>query len=463
MVSDVVRPRMFDNPSMAVYVIQGTLVAFAGVALISQNQSALIRPVRRLLEHPSESALAVRLAVAYPLAKRFRTGATLVMYTLITLVLVLLVEITGVIGKSIDTNVAQATAGYGLRVDVSDADATTTLHGLTSGPYGRDITGETPITTAPALATDPGHRTTALVRATAVGVPGDSMAAMTFNSRLPGLATDRAVWELIARDPRYVALDQFFNQTGGPNGHFYSPGDTITVTDPSSGHRQKRIIAGILSSALMFYPVTGNSTNTYPIVSSAAAVRGAFPKTATVTTALLYLRPGVDPVQLAKAMQGRYLSSSLVATPIASSTRRMFAANIAFFRLMQAFLALGLLIGITGLGVVMVRAVRERRRTIGVLRALGFQARTVQRSFLAESAFVAAEGVLLGAVLGVVTTWLMYQKSAAFDGVRTGYPIEWLTIGSLAFITLLASVIATIGPARRAAKVLPALAVRVDN
>ncbi|MFG3510349.1 FtsX-like permease family protein [Streptomyces sp. NPDC047821] len=59
---------------------------------------------------------------------------------------------------------------------------------------------------------------------------------------------------------------------------------------------------------------------------------------------------------------------------------------------MQGFLALGLLIGVTGLGVVMVRAVRERRRTIGILRALGFRARTVQRSFLWESAFIVCGG-----------------------------------------------------------------------
>jgi putative ABC transport system ATP-binding protein len=46
---------------------------------------------------------------------------------------------------------------------------------------------------------------------------------------------------------------------------------------------------------------------------------------------------------------------------------------------------------------------RERRRTIGVLRALGFRARTVRRSFLAESSLVAAEGILSGAVLAVGT------------------------------------------------------------
>ncbi|MFC8917722.1 FtsX-like permease family protein [Streptomyces sp. NPDC057116] len=96
---------------------------------------------------------------------------------------------------------------------------------------------------------------------------------------------------------------------------------------------------------------------------------------------------------------------------------------------MQGFLPLGLLVGVTGLGVVMVRAVRERRRTIGILGALGFRARTVQRSFLWESAFIAVEGIVLGSLLGVLTTWLTYRNSAAFEGREGGFPIEGASIG----------------------------------
>jgi putative ABC transport system permease protein len=107
--------------------------------------------------------------------------------------------------------------------------------------------------------------------------------------------------------------------------------------------------------------------------------------------------------------------------------------------------------------------VRERRRTIGVLRALGFRARTVARSFLIESGLVAIEGIVLGAVLGVLTTWLMYQKSAAFEGIREGFPIVWGTIGLLGVATFVASLLATVGPARRAAGIKPAIAVRVAD
>ncbi len=91
---------------MAVYVISGTLVAFSGVVLVEPEPAAsCCGRSSGCSTSPSEAGLAARLAVAYPLAKRFRTGATLVMYTLITLVLVLLAEISGMINASVDANV----------------------------------------------------------------------------------------------------------------------------------------------------------------------------------------------------------------------------------------------------------------------------------------------------------------------------------------------------------------------
>ena len=463
LIAPVVRPRIFDTPSMAVYVVQGSLVAFAAVILVSENQRALLWPVRRLLERPTETGLAVRLAVAYPIAKRFRTGATLVMYTLVTLVLVLLAEISGMINKSVDRNIADATAGYSLRLDVNPAAATRTFAELQAATGPAHLRRVTPMLTALAITSDPGHRTSTPLRAIAVGVDTSQLSTMTFDRRLKTLTTTAAVWSLLARDPSYVVLDPYFGATGGPNGRFYEPGDTFTVTSPTSGQTVVKRIAGILKSGMIFYPATGEGVNAYPFVASNTSVRALFGSAAQVTSALATTDPGTNVGQLAPQLQGRYLASSLVATAIAANIRRLFDANTAFFQLMQGFLALGLLVGVTGLGVIMVRAVRERRRTIGVLRALGFRARAVSRSFLLESATVAFEGIVLGTLLGVLTTWLMYQKSAAFDGIRAGFPIVWGTIGILAVTTFVASLAATIGPARRAAQIKPAIAVRVAD
>jgi ABC-type lipoprotein release transport system permease subunit len=101
----------------------------------------------------------------------------------------------------------------------------------------------------------------------------------------------------------------------------------------------------------------------------------------------------------------------------------------------------------TSLGVVMARSVRERRRSIGVLRALGVQSRTIRLAFLAESSFIAM-GVAVGTLLGILPTWLLYRNSPAFGSLNVAFPIAWpeitLTVG-LAFV---ASFLATLIPAR---------------
>ncbi|MFI8320188.1 hypothetical protein [Streptomyces sp. NPDC085529] len=49
----------------------------------------------------------------------------------------------------------------------------------------------------------------------------------------------------------------------------------------------------------------------------------------------------------------------------------------------------------------------------------------------------------------------MYRNSAAFAGLEGGFPVEWGSIAALAA--------ATLGPARRAAAIRPARAVRVSD
>jgi putative ABC transport system permease protein len=140
-----------------------------------------------------------------------------------------------------------------------------------------------------------------------------------------------------------------------------------------------------------------------------------------------------------------------------------FAANRSFFQLLQGFLALGLVVGVAGLGVVMVRAVRERRRTVGVLRALGFPARVVRRAFLLESSFVALEGILLGTALSIVTSYLLFRNDDDLQGSGVPFPIPWMSISLLVAATAAASLAATAWPARQASRIEPAVALRIAD
>ena len=77
LVANTVRPELLDDGSTATFVVLGVVLTFSAVLLVSQNQELLLRLGRPLLARPSAAGLSARLAVAYPVARRFRTGATL--------------------------------------------------------------------------------------------------------------------------------------------------------------------------------------------------------------------------------------------------------------------------------------------------------------------------------------------------------------------------------------------------
>jgi putative ABC transport system permease protein len=463
---NVIRPDVYDSSSTAVYVIVGVLLTFSAIGLVNENQEIVLAPLRPLRRRPTPTGLATRLGLAYPLARRFRTGATLITYSIVVFTLVLIIEINSIISGNVDNEVKDATSGYSLRVDFhpgTGAAGDQAITAMRTGQTAAQITEIAPLLSAPALADDPAGRTDRPVTATAVGVGPGTGNAIPLLDRLAQFPTDQAVWQALQSDSRYVVVDQFFGSSGGPPGQFLHPGQTFTVADPRSGLESQKTIAGIIASGVAFYAATGDPGAIYPLIMSQDTLRSGFPTSAQISAALVKTAPGTSPADVATVLQGSNLRSGLVATPIESTIRRVYAGNTSFFQLMQGFLALGLLVGVTALGVLMVRAVRERRRTIGVLRALGFQARTVQRAFLVESSFIAAEATLLGAILAVVTAWLMYRESAAFSGVQGAFPIAWLPVTIVVLGTFAASLLATIGPARRAAAIRPALAVRVTE
>jgi putative ABC transport system permease protein len=157
-------------------------------------------------------------------------------------------------------------------------------------------------------------------------------------------------------------------------------------------------------------------------------------------------------------LQGELFRNGVEADTFRSLVEEFQGANLQFFRLMQAYLALGLVVGIAGLGVVMVRSVRERRREIGVLRAIGFVAPQVRRAFLSESAFTALQGIVVGTALALVTA-AQLVASGEF-GESAEFTIPWTDIGILTGAALVASLLATAWPAHQAAAIPPAVALR---
>jgi putative ABC transport system permease protein len=124
-------------------------------------------------------------------------------------------------------------------------------------------------------------------------------------------------------------------------------------------------------------------------------------------------------------------------------------------------MGLGLFVGIAAVGVVAFRSVVERRQQIGMLRAIGYTRGTVALSFVLESAFVAALGIVSGVGLAI---WLAYFliTSDDFPTSDAGFVIPWLQIALISAFAFVASLFMTIIPSRQAAGVPIAEALRYE-
>jgi putative ABC transport system permease protein len=138
--------------------------------------------------------------------------------------------------------------------------------------------------------------------------------------------------------------------------------------------------------------------------------------------------------------------TSLIEASQASSTN--------FTRLITAIAAISLIVGGIGVANVMLVAVRERIREIGIRRAIGARRRDIVAQFLTEATVLSIIGGLLGVAAGlglaVALPHLTDQRTIV------SYPAAALALG----ISALVGIVAGLGPANQAAALDPATALR---
>jgi ABC-type antimicrobial peptide transport system permease subunit len=125
----------------------------------------------------------------------------------------------------------------------------------------------------------------------------------------------------------------------------------------------------------------------------------------------------------------------------------------------RLFLTLGLaaaFVAVVGLYGVRSYLVTRRTREFGIRMAVGASPADVMRLVVNEAAATTGAGLAIGLGLGVLLGWAM---SAVIYQVS---PFDPITLAGSAGILLIASFIASIVPARRAANVLPMTALRND-
>jgi putative ABC transport system permease protein len=117
--------------------------------------------------------------------------------------------------------------------------------------------------------------------------------------------------------------------------------------------------------------------------------------------------------------------------------------------LVYALLLLAVVISLFGIANTLALSIHERRRELGMLRAIGMSRRQVRTMIRYEAVITALIGGILGMVLGLIFAFLIGQPLKD-EGFTVSYPVGSLVV--LLALAALAGVIAAIPPARRASR-----------
>lgn len=139
-------------------------------------------------------------------------------------------------------------------------------------------------------------------------------------------------------------------------------------------------------------------------------------------------------------------------------------------------LLLMLIVAVAAFNIVssLVMVVTDKKADIAILRTLGASPQTITRIFMVQGAVIGLAGTVAGVLLGIflslnitdVITWFeKVSGQSLFDAYFVNYlpsELSWRDVTWVSLLTGLISFLATIYPARKAAKVQPAEALRYE-
>ncbi|HIC49341.1 MAG TPA: ABC transporter permease [Dehalococcoidia bacterium] len=463
-----------SEPGPWFWPVGGAISTAAAVWLLMSNTKILIAILNLMLSRFSGLRAVTKTAISYPMAAKFRTGLTVAMFALIIFTLMIFSVLNG-IGDITSEQPERVTGGFDIKSsinrelpivgDIRDSlnmSDFTVVAGASNIPIEvREFEGENnTFKTSKLVSLENGFFETTKWR-------------MAYFDPKYG-STDEEIWGKLLENPDLVVANYSVIPSGDPFGppdrsfktSYLNPGDLIEMESFAVEIKERKTavepsrltVIGIVERLASGRGWDADSATFYSSRSLASKITK---ENIPLDVFYFSLKNKDDVSNYTQKLEKIFLANSMDAENLLQRLEDENATGDAFNKLFQGFSGLGLVVGVAAIGVLSVRAVVERRQSIGVLRAIGFRSSMIRAQFLIESSFITLLGIVVGIFLGILQSWLIFLEiSKELEGAKFVVPIA--DVGVLIGVTILASILASVIPANAASKTYPAEALRYE-
>lgn len=470
------------NTTPDIFVLGGVAMVGSSVWLIMNNSDLLLSASNKTFGRISGLQATFKTAVAYPLASPFRTGLTISMFGLVIFTLVIFAILNGLNNVAAEQP-TRVTGGYDINASVRKEFAISLdeFKQKINESNSLELSQFEVITQSgsiPSIAREKSGKEQQFkpLRIRYVDKSYLNTTEIKFSYKNPKYAkTDEDVWEALSKEDNLAVISS----------------GAIPTDDPFDSNSNRFELAAFDVEGLNkdFWPESNISVELLPIqgasspenieiiavldqlVDSLEWERSAYLITnqsiANQITNNLeeYNNYNIKLSQNTKAedvipfLETLFIERGLKANDNLKEIEKSLQTGNAFNKLFQGFMGLGLVVGVIAIGVLSIRAVVERRKIVGAMRAIGYRANMVYLSFLLESLYITILGIMLGLGLGTWTAWNIFNSiSKEVEGLR--FDIPWINLIIIILITLFFALLSSFWPAKQASKIYPAEALR---
>jgi len=461
-------PDLSSGPEMLF--IAGILLVSGAVLVIMFNTDLLLRLILRILGHSPRFAPVLRMAIAYPLSNRFRTGMTIAIFAVVTFSVIFMATLFKV-NEIVLTDTEQFTGGFDLRVDYSRNNPLDDLPRSIARQPGLRREDYAVIASLITLPVELKQGQAGRWAGYPIQAADDAYLENVdygIGVKAEGYTTAAEIWEAVRDETGFAVVDRLAVPSrtttniviGGPEFSLegvYLEDETmkpilLEVREPNSEATFEVTVIGVLEQSA----ITG-----FGLITSQETLEKRLDNDLPAPTYFVRLAEGIDPISTSAALESVFLKNGLESVDLIQELRDTLATQLVFQQLMLGFLTVGLVVGVAALGVISTRSVVERRQQIGMLRALGFQREMVSWVFLIESSFVALLGIGLGVGLALIPASQMVTDMAVEIPGLT-FQVPWKEILIVSGLAYTMTLLTTWLPAVQASRVRPAEALRYE-